>query len=245
MYAVLSEKVVRSPACKCWESLVFQLLFLAGSANAQVSTASINGVIRDPTGACLAALSIASTNVDNPRSRVHQPPTTRVRMALLTLPPGAIPSSPPLKYSARKVGGRCVAVGQAATFDFALTVGTETTVVTVKATAAQLDERRPGHRDRDRSGQRPPLNGRVHFPARAHSGRRCDIDRPKDPISLVAGSVPPLRSVRPIPFLSNGQRTPTITFSRMASQLYCYYSTYAVALIIDAVQEFKVVSHTD
>jgi type 1 fimbria pilin len=45
------------------------LLFLAGSASAQVSTASINGVIRDPTGAVVPGASIVLTNVDTSVAR--------------------------------------------------------------------------------------------------------------------------------------------------------------------------------
>src|ERR1700740_3130918 len=40
------------------------LLLLAGSASAQVSTASVNGVIRDPKGAVIPGASIVLSSVD-------------------------------------------------------------------------------------------------------------------------------------------------------------------------------------
>ena len=77
------------------------LLFLVGSAGAQVSTASINGVIRDPTGAVIPGATIVLTNVDTSVERTSTA-NKRVRMALSAYRLGTIPSSPPLRDSARK-----------------------------------------------------------------------------------------------------------------------------------------------
>src|SRR6202167_3124878 len=119
--------------------LSFLLLLLAGSAVAQVSTASINGVIRDPSGAVIPGASIVLTNVD---TSVERTSTTNEAGAygFVSIPPGNYTIESTAKgFSSQKLGPFALAVGQAATFDFALTVGTETQVVNVKATAAQLD----------------------------------------------------------------------------------------------------------
>src|SRR6202167_6782534 len=63
------------------------LLFLAGTASAQVSTASINGVIRDPSGAVIPGASIVLTNVD---TSVERTSTTNEAGAygFVSIPPG-------------------------------------------------------------------------------------------------------------------------------------------------------------
>ena len=120
--------------------LSFLLLLLAGSAVAQVSTASINGVIRDPSGAVIPGASIVLTNVD---TSVERTSTTNEAGAygFVSIPPGNYTIEASAKgFSSQKLVPFVLAVGQAATFDFALTVGTETQVVNVEAAAAQVVE---------------------------------------------------------------------------------------------------------
>src|SRR6202167_4170531 len=108
------------------------LLFLAGSASAQVSTASINGVIRDPAGAVIPGATIVLRNVD---TSVERTSTTNEAGAygFVSIPPGNYTIESTAKgFSSQKLGPFALAVGQAATFDFALTVGTETQVVNVE-----------------------------------------------------------------------------------------------------------------
>ncbi len=115
------------------------LLFLAGSASAQVSTASINGVIRDPTGAVVPDATIVLTNVDTSVARTSTANNAGA-YGFVSIPPGNYTIEASAKgFSSQKLAPFVLAVGQAATFDFALTVGTETQVVNVEAAAAQLD----------------------------------------------------------------------------------------------------------
>src|SRR5580658_9905988 len=119
--------------------LSFLLLLLVGSAVAQVSTASINGVIRDPSGAVVSGASIVLTNVDTSVARTSTANEAGA-YGFVSIPPGNYTIESTAKgFSSQKLGPFVLTVGQAATFDFALTVGTETQVVNVKATAAQLD----------------------------------------------------------------------------------------------------------
>jgi hypothetical protein len=229
-------------------SLVF--LLVAGSANAQVSTASVNGVIRDPKGAVIpgatvvlrnGATSIEHTSVSNNAGEY----------VILNVTPGKYTIEANAKgFSPQKTAEFQLAVDQIATFDFSLTVGTETQVVTVDATAGQLDVTSAslGTVIETKQVNDLPLNGR-NFTAL---------------LSLTPGVVPimvgqnsgmngnggfgaavAIGSDYSFPAI-NGQTGRSNFF--LMDGLYNYgsiESTYAVAPIIDAIQEFKVVSHTD
>ena len=226
------------------------LLLLAGSAIAQVSTASVNGVIRDPTGAVVPGASIVLRNVDTAVERTSTANSTGA-YGFVSIPPGNYTIEATAKgFSSQKLATFPLAVGQTATFDFALTVGAETQVVTVAGGCrpAERDERQPGHRDRDQAGQRPASErSKFHRPAGAHSGRRCYIDRPKWHqyrwwrlrLRHCMGSDYTFPAI-------NGQSNRSDYFLADGLPNYAAInSTYAVAPIIDAIQEFKVVSHTD
>ncbi len=143
-----------------------------------------------------------------------------------------------------------LAVSQIATFDFTLTVGTQTQVVTVEATAAQLDVTSAslGTVIATKQVNDLPLDGRNFTTL----------------LSLTPGVVPimtgqsngmqnnggfgaavAIGSDYSFPAI-NGQTNRSDFF--LMDGLYDYgaiESTYAIAPIIDAIQEFKVVSHTD
>src|SRR5580698_2791396 len=94
--------------------LTVLLLFLAGSASAQVSTASVNGVIRDPAGAVIPGASIVLTNVDTSVARTS---TTNEAGAygFVSIPPGNYTIESSAKgFSSQKLAPFVLAVGQAA-----------------------------------------------------------------------------------------------------------------------------------
>ncbi len=113
-------------------TLSLLLLFLAGSAGAQVSTASINGVIRDPSGAVVPGATIVLKNVDTSVERTSTANSAGA-YGFVSIPPGSYTIESNAKgFSSQKLGPFVLAVGQSATFDFTLTVGTETQVVTYR-----------------------------------------------------------------------------------------------------------------
>src|ERR1700728_2354567 len=120
--------------------LSLTLLLLAGSARAQVSTASVNGVIRDPKGSVISGAAIVLHSVET--SVEHTSVSNNAgEYVILNITPGryTIQANSP-GFNPQKTSEFVLAVDQIATFDFALSIGTETKVVTVEATAAQLDE---------------------------------------------------------------------------------------------------------
>jgi Carboxypeptidase regulatory-like domain len=226
------------------------LLLLAGSATAQVSSASVNGVIRDPKGAVIPGATIVLTGVDT--SVEHTSVSNGSGdYVFLNITPGryTISASAP-GFNPQKVSEFVLAVSQIATYDFSLAVGTQTQVVTVQGTAAQLDltSASLGTVIATKQVNDLPLDGR-NFTSL---------------LSLTPGVVPimvgqsggmqngggfgaavAIGSDYSFPAI-NGQTNRSDFF--LMDGLYDYgalESTYAVAPIIDAIQEFKVVSHTD
>src|ERR1700733_7805340 len=119
--------------------LTVLLLLLAGSASAQLSSASVNGVIRDPKGSVIPGASIVLASVDT--SVEHTSVSNGAGdYVFLNITPGRYTLSASAQgFNPQKVAEFVLAVSQIATFDFALAVGTQTQVVTVEATTAQLD----------------------------------------------------------------------------------------------------------
>src|SRR5258708_30033513 len=115
------------------------LLLLAGSASAQVSTASVNGVIRDPKGSVIPGASIVLSSVDTSVERTSVSNGSGEYVFLNITPGRYTLSASDQGFNPQKIAEFVLAVSQIATFDFTLTVGTQTQVVTVEATTAQLD----------------------------------------------------------------------------------------------------------
>jgi hypothetical protein len=226
------------------------LLFLAGSASAQVSTASINGVIRDPTGAVVPGASIVLTNVDTSVARTSTANTAGA-YGFVSVPPGNYTIESTAKgFSSQKLGPFLLAVGQAATFDFALTVGAETQVVNVQAAAAQLDVTNAnlGTVIATKQVNDLPLNGRNFTALLALTPGVVAISTAQNGTNIAGGgfgSAIAIGSDYTFPAI-NGQSNRSDYFLTDGLPNYAAInSTYAVAPIIDAIQEFKVVSHTD
>jgi len=238
------------PVCHTAVLLGLVLLLFASSAIAQVSTASVNGVIRDPKGAVIAGATVVLQNVD---TTVEHPTVTNNSGAYVIL--DVTPGKYTLQvnstgFNPQKTAEFVLAVDQIATFDFAMVVGSQTEVVTVNSTAAQMDVTSAslGTVIETKQVNDLPLNGR-NFTSL---------------LSLTPGVVPimvgqnggmssgggfgaavAIGSDYSFPAI-NGQTGRSNFF--LLDGLYNYgsiESTYAIAPIVDAIQEFKVVSHTD
>jgi len=230
--------------------LSFLILLLAGSATAQVSSASVNGVIRDPNGAVIPGATIVLTSVDTSVEHTSVSNGSGAYVFLDITPGRYTVAASAQGFNPQKFAEFVLAVSQIATYDFSLTVGTQTQVVTVQGTAAQLDltSASLGTVIQTKQVNDLPLDGR-NFTAL---------------LSLTPGVVPimvgqsagmqngggfgaavAIGSDYSFPAI-NGQTNRSDFF--LMDGLYDYgalESTYAVAPIIDAIQEFKVVSHTD
>ena len=230
--------------------LSFVLLLLAGTAGAQVSTASVNGLIRDPQGAVIPGATIVLHNVETTVERTSVS-NGAGEYVFLNITPGPYTlQANAAGFNPEKIAQFVLAVGQIATLDFSLSVGGKQEVVNVEATEAQLEATSAslGTVIETKQVNDLPLDGR-NFTSL---------------LSLTPGVVPimtgqsagmqngggfgaavAIGSDYSFPAI-NGQTNRSDFF--LMDGLYDYgaiESTYAIAPIIDAIQEFKVVSHTD
>ncbi|HEY2470658.1 MAG TPA: carboxypeptidase-like regulatory domain-containing protein [Terracidiphilus sp.] len=238
------------PGMRLAALLSLLLLALSCSAGAQVSTASVNGVIRDPNGGVIPGATIVLHSIET--SVEHSSISNNAgAYVLLNITPGRYTIQASAKgFNPQKTDEFVLAVDQIATFDFSLKVGAETQVVSVNAAAAQLDVTGAtlGTVIETKQVNELPLDGR-NFTAL---------------LSLTPGVVPimvgqnagmqgsggfgaavAIGSDYTFPAI-NGQTGRSNFF--LMDGLFNYgtiESTYAIAPIIDAIQEMKVVSHTD
>src|SRR5580700_4578495 len=109
-----------------WQAcLLSGILLLSGTGLAQLSTASLSGAVRDPSGAVVPSAQIVLRNV---ATDVENTTTSNGAGAylFLAITPGryTVQASAP-NFAEERVPEFTLTVGQAATIDFALTVGSE------------------------------------------------------------------------------------------------------------------------
>ena len=226
------------------------LMLLSPACRAQVSTASVNGVVRDPQGAVIPGATIVLHSVET--SVEHTSVSNSAgNYVILNITPGRYTIGANAQgFTPQKTEEFVLAVNQIATFDFSLKVGSETQVVAVEATAAQLDVTGAtlGTVIETKQVNDLPLNGR-NFTA------LLQLTPGVVPIMVGQnagmqsgggfGAAVAIGSDYSFPAI-NGQTGRSNFF--LMDGMFNYgtiESTYAVAPIVDAIQEMKVVSHTD
>ena len=226
------------------------VLMCAGSAIAQVSTATVNGVIRDPKGAVIQGATVTLTSIE---TTVQHPTVSNNagEYVLLNIAPGRyVLSASASGFNPQKTAEFVLAVSQTATFDFALSVGTATQVVTVDASATQLDVSGAslGTVIETKQVNELPLDGRNFTALLALTPGVVPIMTGQSNGMSGSGGFGAAVAIGLGLFLPVYQRTNQSQRLFLLDGLYNYSaieSTYAVSPIIDAIQEFKVVSHTD
>src|ERR1700681_3356055 len=123
-----------------WQAcLVGGMVLLSGTGFAQLSTASLNGAVRDSSGAVVPKGKVVLKNV---ATAVEHTTTTNDAGAyvFLDITPGryVLSASAP-GFGEHRIPEFTLAVGQAATIDFALAVGSQNEVVTVHGATPQLE----------------------------------------------------------------------------------------------------------
>lgn len=120
--------------------MVFALaVVLSGHVFAQVSNASLNGVVRDPSGAVIPNATIVLHNVQT--SVENTTVTNRSGVySLFNITPGSYTLEiTAAGFRLNKVTPFTLTVSQVATLNFALAVESQSSVVTVQASSTQLD----------------------------------------------------------------------------------------------------------
>jgi outer membrane receptor protein involved in Fe transport len=218
--------------------------FLAApGARAQRSTASINGTVKDSTGAVVPAATVTLTNT---ATNVVQTAVTNATGDYVIL--NILPGQYTLKAS--KEGFEAVTqaeftldVNQTTSFDFTLKVGSSMQTVTVQATAAQVQTSTSelGTVVTQTMVNDLPLNGR-------NFTQLLTLTPGVSPISVAQNSggwtAQPLGSFS-FPSVNGQTNRSNLFMLDGINNQGSFESTYAIAPQIDDIQEFKVQSHND
>ena len=216
---------------------------------AQLSTAALNGVVRDKTGAVVPSAKISLTAVDT--SVVRTTVTNSAGEYVFTnLTPGRYTvSATAAGFSPENVSEFVLAVGQTGTIDFALSIGSESTVVTVAAEGQQLDATSSnlGTVLATKQVNDLPTNGRNFTSLLSLTPGVVPVSTGQNGGMGGGGFSAPVAEGSSFSFPAiNGQTNRSNFFLTDGLNNYgALLSTYAVPPIIDAIQEIKVVSHTD
>jgi hypothetical protein len=230
--------------------LVSALVFSTVAAVAQLSTASLNGVVRDTTGASVLRASVTLHNSDTgvERNTFTNDAGTYVfsdinpgRYTLRVTAPS---------FSSKQVSDFVLAVNQTATIDIALDAGAQTEIVTVEATSEQLQASSAelGTVIATKQVNDLPLNGRNFTQLLSLTPGVAPISVGQNSMSgRTGGFAAPIAEDSSFVFPSiNGATNRSNYFlTDGMNNFAAFLSTYAVPPIVDAIQEFKVVSHTD
>ena len=226
------------------------LLLSPDSGSAQLSAGSVTGVVRDATGSVVAHASVVLRNVDT--TIQHTTVSNDAgNYVFLSLGPGKyVLEASVAGFATKRVEEFVLAVNQTASIDISLQVGSQSEIVTISAEAEQLDVSSAdlGTVIATKQVNDLPLNGRnftqllsltpgvapVSVAQNSMGGRAGGFGAP---ISVGSAFIFPA---------VNGQTNRSNFFlTDGLNNFGTFQSTYAVPPIVDAIQEFKVVSHTD
>ena len=224
--------------------LGFSLLW-SSSSFAQLSTASLNGVVRDPQGAAVSSATIKLRNVDTSVENTTVSNSAGV-YTLLNITPGRYTLQAQASgFNATQIPMFTLTVGQVATIDFPLTVGSQSSVVTVQGASPQLDvtSANLGTVISTQQVNDLPLNGR-------NFTQLLDLTPGASPANTsqsASGYLTPvvLDSEFSFPAINGQTNRSNFFLTDGLDNFGTIFSSYAVPPIVDAIQEFKVVSHTD
>jgi hypothetical protein len=227
--------------------LLWCLFSMSICSFAQLSTASLNGFVRDPSGANIPNATVVLRNVDTSVEK-RTVSNSAGAYALLDITPGRYTlEASATGFSPTQVSVFTLAVSQIATIDFSLKVGSQSAVVNVQADSAQINltSANLGTVISTQQVNDLPLNGRNFTQLLSLTPGVAPVNVGQSAGGGFAGTAVAVGSSFIIPAI-NGQTNRSNFFLSDGMNNYgAYLSTYAVPPIIDAIQEFTIVSHTD
>src|SRR5260370_3348539 len=240
----MAKKVLRRAGLLSCVVLLFSVQVFA-----QLSTASLNGVVRDPTGAVVPKAKVSLTAVDTAVVRTTLS-NSAGEYVFTSLTPGKYTvQASATGFASQKVSEFLLAVGQTGTIDFALPIGSESSVITVEAGAQQLDATSSnlGTVLATKQVNDLPTNGRNFTSFLSLTPAVVPVSTRQKSGMGGGGFSAPVAHASPFTFPAiNGQTNRSNVFLTDGLNNYgTILSTYAVPPVIDAIQEVKVVSHHD
>ncbi|MGB8478373.1 MAG: carboxypeptidase regulatory-like domain-containing protein [Acidobacteriaceae bacterium] len=225
------------------------LLFMSSWSFAQLSTSSLHGVVKDTQGSVVPNAALVLRNVDTSVENTTVSSGSGAYEFLDITPGRYTIEAKAAGFAAAQVPTFTLTVGQQASIDFSLNVGSQASAVTVQGAAPQLQTSSAnlGTVIGTQQVNDLPLNGR--------NFTQLLLLTPGASATNVSqnGTFGPGYQFTPIA-LGSSYSFPAINGQTNRSNFYLtdgltnnvtFMSTYAVPPIVDAIQEFKVVSHTD
>jgi hypothetical protein len=232
-----------------WQAgLLGGILLLSGTGFAQLSTAKLSGVVKDSSGAVVPKGKVVLKNV---ATAVEHTTTTNDAGAYLFLditPGRYVVSASAPNFGKQQVPEFSLEVGQAATIDFALTVGSQIEVVEVRGATPQLETTSAnlGLVVATKQVNDLPLNGRDFTQLLTLTPGVSPVNNSQSGPGQGNYAEPAPGNVAPtIPSVNGSANRSNYFFTDGLSNFGAFHSVYAVPPIIDEIQEFKVVSHAD
>jgi hypothetical protein len=230
--------------------LLSGILLLSGTGFAQLSTASLSGAVRDPSGAIVPGAKVVLRNVD---TGVEKTTTSNGAGAYIfpDLTPGSFTVQASFSgFAEQQVPTFALTVGQAATIDFALTVGSTSTVVTVRSATPQLETSSSnlGTVIGTQQVNDLPLNGRdfTQLLVMTPGVSPVNVSQSGGGSGQSNYATPePNNQISTIPSVNGQGSRSDYFFLDGLSNFGAWQGKYAIPPIIDEMQEFKVVSHAD
>jgi hypothetical protein len=248
MYADCNVTVCRNAKLGSRLFLVLPLFLgiaFSAASFAQLSTGSVTGIVRDQTGAVVSGANGVLRNVDTSVERATIS-NAAGNYLFLNVNPGryTLEMKAP-GFKASRLSEFTVAVNQTVTFDVALEIGGLEQTVTVGASVAEIESSTAqlGSVVAEKQVADLPLNGR-------NFTQLLSLAPGVAPVSVAqnAGgfSAPVAQGSQFVFPAINGQtnRSNFFMLDGIANQ-NALLSAYVVPPIVDAIQEFKVVSHSD
>ncbi len=232
-----------------WQAGFLSCILLAsGTGFAQLSTASLGGVVRDSSGAVVPSAKIVLTNVET--SVEHSTTSNATGAYLFTdITPGKYTVRTSVQgFAEQRVPPFTLTVGQSATIDFALSVGSQTTVVTVQGATPQLEASSAnlGTVIETKQVNDLPVPGRDFTGLLVLTPGVSPVNNGQGGQGQGSYATPePINQNSVIPSVNGQGSRSDYFFTDGLSNFGAFHSVYAVPPIIDEIQEFKIVSHAD
>jgi Carboxypeptidase regulatory-like domain len=238
-------KSIHSQNCLSVLALALLLCLAPALSMAQLSTASINGVVEDPQGAAIPHATISLRNVATSVENSALSNSSGAYQFLNIAPGNYTLTATASGFSPVKIAEFTLTVNQIATFNFHLKVGTLSTKVTVEAAPPVLNvtSANLGTVIGTRQVNDLPLNGRNFTQLLLLTPGVSPIDVGQNHDS--GGDIPAPGAHVSYPSVNGQTNRSNYFLTDGFSNNLTMYSTYAVPPIVDAMQEFKIVSHTD
>jgi Carboxypeptidase regulatory-like domain/TonB dependent receptor len=224
--------------------LIFLWFALPVMITAQNSTASVNGTVRDTSGSVVPGSDVVLSNTQTNVERRAVTNEAGIYVFLNAIPGKYGLQASKIGFKTSKQSTFALAVNQTATFDFTLELGEITQEVTVEAVGAEVQSSTAelgavvGHEQ----VQDLPLNGR-------NFTQLLSLTPGASPVSVAqnSGGWGAVSAGSSFTFPSINGQTNRSNFFMLdgVNNQGAINSTYAIAPIIDSIQEFKVQSHND